>query len=88
MGNEKELEKNFDWYLENLDELAGKYPEMFIAIKGRKVLDAYDTFDEAVQKTELQGNKRGTFLVQKASLDPSAFTITHFNSFIGADYAK
>lgn len=88
MENEKELEKSFDWYLANLDELAGKYSEKFIAIKDCKVLNAYDSFDEAVQKTEQQGNRRGTYLVQKASLDPSAFTIIHYNSFIGASHAE
>ena len=82
--NKNELEKSFDWYLANLQQLSLDYPEKYIAIKDCKVLGAYNSFELAIKKTEKQGHERGTFIVQKASLDPSAYTITHFNNFIGA----
>ena len=87
MENEKELEKCFDWYLASLSDLANKHHDKFIAIGiGCEVLGEYDSFDEAIQGTERQGNERGTFLVQKASLDPSAYSIAHYNNYIGVNH--
>ena len=82
MGSKKELEKNFEYYLANLDELAQKYKGKYIALKECKVLGAYNTFNEALSKSEEQGHERGTFIVQKASVDPSAYTMTYHNNLI------
>ena len=81
MSNQKELDETFDYYLANLETLAEKYKGKYIAIKGHDVLGAYDTFDGALNTTEKQGYQRGTFLIQKASFDPSAYTITHLNNY-------
>jgi len=77
-----DLEKNFDYYLANLDDLAKKYDGKFIALKDCKVIGAYETMIEAVELSEKQGHELGTFIVQKASTDPSAYTATYFNNLI------
>ena len=82
MNSSIELEKNFEYYLANLDELAKKYNGKYIALKECKVLGAYNTFNDALLYTEKQGHERGTFIVQKASTDPSAYTMTYRNNLI------
>ena len=84
MNNQnKTLVKNFEWYKAELATLAKKYSEKYIAIKDCKVLGAYDTFLSAIEKTEAQGYERGTFIVQLAKNDPSAYTRIYHNNRIG-----
>ena len=82
MNDNKTLVKNFEWYKNELANLAKKYPEKFIAIKDCKVLGAYDTFLAAIDLTEQQGYELGTFIVQKASTDPMAYTRIYHNNRI------
>jgi len=76
------LEQSFEWYKANLDKLAKEYSEKFIAIKGCKVIGSYDTMLDAIANTEKKGIARGTYIVQKASTDPSAYTMTYYNNLI------
>jgi len=80
--NKEVLEKSFQWFMDNASELSKKHPEKFIAIKDCKVLAAYDTFEEALVETEKNGHKRGTFIIQQACADPSAFTAIYFNNYV------
>ena len=79
MNDNKTLVKNFEWYKAELGNLAKKYPGKFIAIKDCKVLGAYDTFLSAIELTEKKGYERGTFIVQLAKNDPSAYTRKYHN---------
>jgi len=81
--NETQQKKSFKWFLDNVSELAKKYPEKFLAIKNCKVLGVYNSFMEALNKTQKAGYELGSFLIQQASVDPAAYTVTHYNSFIG-----
>jgi len=83
MDNEEQQKKSFKWFLDNIQELVKRYPEKYIAIKDCKVLGAYNSFMEALTKTEKSGYKQGTFIVQQASADPSAYTVTLYNSYLG-----
>lgn len=58
------LEKEFNYYLDNQDELVKKYNGKFIVIKNQKVIGDYSTELEAIKKTS-QKEKLGTFLIQK-----------------------
>ena len=82
MDDSKTLVKNFEWYKAELPNLAKKYPEKFIAIKDCEVLGSYDTFLSAIEQTEEQGFERGTFIVQLARNDPSAYTRIYHNNRI------
>ena len=57
------LKKEFQYYLDNQEELVKKHLNKFLVIKDQKVVGVYDTkqeaYDEATSKYEL-----GTFLIQ------------------------
>lgn len=68
-----DLEKEFQWYLDNQEELVKKYSGKFIAIKNYNVLGAYTERRDAIQET-LKGHARGTFIVQKCSPGKQDYT--------------
>lgn len=41
------IDKNFEWYQENYQDLYKKYPEKFLIIANEKVEGAFDILDEA-----------------------------------------
>lgn len=57
------LDKEFKYYLAHQNELVKKYNGKFLAIKGGRVIGAYDTQEEALKNT-LKKHKAGTFLIQ------------------------
>ena len=66
-------DKDFEWFVENYDEIYKKYGHAIISIKNKKVLGAYPSFREAVDATE-KNEELGTFIVQECNGDPSAYT--------------
>jgi len=72
---ESPLKKEFDFYLANQSEMVSKYNGKYIAIKGQKVLGAYDTQIAAIFETQ-QAHELGTFLVQKVEPGTSAYSQT------------
>ncbi len=76
---DKELEKTFQYYLDNLEELYKKYPNKFLALKDCKVLGVYDSYDDALEET-LKNHEIGTFLIQRVDINPSSYTL-YLNSF-------
>lgn len=68
-----ELEKEFKYYIKNQDELVKKYKGKFIVIKEEKVLGAYNSEIEAVEKTS-KVEELGTFLVQKCESGENSYT--------------
>ena len=71
-----ELEKEFNYYLEYQDELVKKYNGKFIVIKNCKVIGAFDSELEAVEKTA-EKHELGTFLVQKCEPGSESYTQTY-----------
>jgi hypothetical protein len=67
------LEREFDYFLENQDELVRKYRGKFVVIKDQKVLGAYDSEFEAIQQTA-KTHEVGTFLVQPAEPGSESYT--------------
>jgi|GEM_PF-1759191 hypothetical protein len=41
------IDKNFEWYQKNYQDLYKKYPEKFLIIANEKVERVFDTLDEA-----------------------------------------
>lgn len=76
------LEKEFDYYLNNKDELSKQYPDRFIVIVGEQVLAHYSTYEEALYKSK-KTMTQGTFLIQRCLNNSIAYTSTfHSNVFI------
>jgi hypothetical protein len=76
----KKPSKDFQFFLDHVEELEKKYNGKFIAIKDGKVLGAYDQFATAVKSTLSQGHKAGSFIVQQANSDPASYTVTYLNT--------
>lgn len=60
------LKNNYDYYIKNHNEIVKKYLDKFIIIKDEKVVDAYNTFEEAVEESSKK-YELGTFIIQKCS---------------------
>ncbi len=58
------LEREFQFYLDNQDELVEQYQGKFIVIKDCQVIGFYMSDAEAVEET-LKEHEIGTFLVQR-----------------------
>jgi len=67
-------DKDFEWFLENYNDLYEKYGRSFLAIKNKNVLGVYDSFADAVDSTA-KTEKLGTFIVQECTGDESAYTV-------------
>jgi len=58
------MDKDFDFFLQNMEKLYKVHGQKFVAIKDHNILGAYDTFNEAL-KTTLEKEELGTFLIQE-----------------------
>lgn len=67
------LENEYQWFLENYNDLFKQYGIAFLAIKNKSVLGVYQSYAEGVKKT-LQSEEPGTFIVQKCNGEESAYT--------------
>ncbi|KAA6327343.1 hypothetical protein EZS27_023668 [termite gut metagenome] len=67
------LEEQFNWYIENQEELVKKYNGKVIVIKDKTVVGAYGNEYEALVESEKQ-YQIGTFLIQKCSPGTEAYT--------------
>ena len=69
------LKTEFQFYINNQEELVEKYDGKFIIIKGEKVLGDYDDEDTAIIET-LKEHKPGTFMVHKVGPGEENYTQT------------
>ena len=75
MSNTTKLKAEFDYYVENQDELVAKYRGKFLVIKNRTVIGTYSSDLEAITET-IKTEPMGTFLVQKAEPGKQNYTQT------------
>ena len=78
-----ELEKEFNFYLEQQEELLKKYQGKYIVIKDRTVIGSYDSELEAIEKT-IEKHEMGTFLVQKCESGSDNYTQTYHSRVVFA----
>ena len=69
----KPLEKEFQYYLENQDELVKKYNGKFIVIKACEVIGVFDSQLEVINMAK-QNHEPGTFLVHKCEPGEENYT--------------
>jgi hypothetical protein len=68
------MNKNYEYFSDNLKELVKKYAGKFVVIKNQNVISSYDTFDEAYTIT-IMTEELGDFIIQHCTpnaLEPSA----------------
>ena len=70
------LEKEFQYYIDNQEELVREYNGKFIVIKGQEIIGAYDSEMEAIEKTS-KDHELCTFLVQKCEPGSESYTQTY-----------
>ena len=69
-------DKDFDFFLQNVEDLYKKYGHKYLVIKNKQILNAYDAFDEALSNT-LKTETLGTFLIQEC-LENKEKLVHHF----------
>lgn len=69
---------DFDYFLENMEELYKQYGHRFVAVKNQSILGVYDTLREALDNT-LKTEAIGTFLIQEC-FDDRKKMVHHFHS--------
>ncbi len=75
------LEKEFEYYLKNQDDLAKKYNGKYIVIKNQQVIGVFESEIEAVEKTATN-HELGTFLVQKCEPGETSYTQTYHSRVV------
>lgn len=81
MDKKENLKKNFDFYIKNHNEIIKKYLNKFIIIKDEKIIDSYDTFEEAIKESSKK-YELGTFIIQKCSKDLNEITQAYHSRVI------
>lgn len=71
--NEKKQRLDYDWFMENRESLYNRYGKSYLAIKNKKVLASYGSFEEAVITTRATEDI-GTFIVQECAASEEEMT--------------
>jgi fibrillarin-like rRNA methylase len=69
-------DKDFDFFLQNMENLYKTHGHKFVAVKNQSILAAYESFDDALNST-LKTEELGTFLIQEC-FDNKEKLIHHF----------
>jgi hypothetical protein len=64
MSNIENLKKSFDFYLKNKEDFKKKYYGKYLVIKDERILNSYDSENDAIMNTIKAGYKMGEFIVQ------------------------
>lgn len=64
---------DFNWFVENIDELYKEFGACYLSIQNKKVLGRYNSYAEAVNETS-KSIPLGTFIVQKCGESKEAYT--------------
>lgn len=79
----KMVDKNYEFFKNNFEELYKNYANRYIVIKDCAVIGDYDTFDEAY-KTTIKSEQIGTFIIQHCSTSDSNVNYFHYNNVVFA----
>ena len=77
-------DRDFQWFLENYDDIYKKYGDCYVAIKDKTILGVYKSASEGVTETQ-KTEELGSFIVQHCNGSKSGHTnyISSMN-FMGA----
>ena len=64
---------DFNWFVENYDQLYEKYGHKFLAIKNKTVIGVYDDIKSALECT-LTTEEHGSFIIQECDGTEDAYT--------------
>lgn len=66
-------DRDFDWFLQNYDELYKRYGNSYLAIKDQNVIGSFQTYADGVRGASLIAAP-GSFIVQHCDGTPDAYT--------------
>ena len=72
MQNQDLQTQDYLWFVDNYDSISDKFKGMYVVIKNKQILGAYDSCAKAVAATS-EKEALGTFIVQLCSGDESAY---------------
>ncbi|MEW7280574.1 hypothetical protein ABW636_18455 [Aquimarina sp. 2201CG1-2-11] len=75
------LEKEFEYYLKNQDELLKKFNDRFIVLKNNEILGDYSSEIEALSETR-KSHEVGTFLIQHCTPGTNSYTETYHSRVV------
>ena len=70
------LREDFDYFVDNHDELFRQYPNRYLVIKDKRVVYDEGSFEEALNRAAVNGMNVGTFIIQYCTEGDSAYTQT------------
>lgn len=70
---EENRQRDFEYYVKNLQRLYNKYGSCYLVIRNKVILGAYKTIESALKATRKK-YPMGAFIVQKCGPDESAYT--------------
>jgi hypothetical protein len=77
------LDKEFQYYINNQNDLVKRYNGRYVVIVGEQVKGDYDDYSQALSNS-LNEYEMGTFLVQKCSPGDKDYTLTFHSRVIFA----
>jgi hypothetical protein len=69
-------DKDFDYFLENMENLYHTHGQKFVVVKNMGILGVYNDFNEALENT-IKTEELGTFLIQEC-FDNKGKMVHHF----------
>lgn len=64
---------DFQWFVENYDDIYAKYGVCYVVIKNEKILGTYNNCSTAIYETS-KSEQMGMFIVQLCNGDESGYT--------------
>lgn len=71
--NDENRKEDFNFFLQQYDELYKKYGKCFVAIKNKKILGIFHSEEEAIDITSSE-YELGEFIIQECNGDESGYT--------------
>ncbi|MDR2758326.1 MAG: hypothetical protein LBB78_03000 [Spirochaetaceae bacterium] len=69
-------DQDFEYFIQNIEYFYQQYGHKFLAIKDKKVIGSYDSFDMALEET-LKHEQIGTFIIQECFRNKEE-SVNHF----------
>ena len=81
--SQKEVNNNYKWFNEHFDELVKQYDNKYILLSKMKVINVYDSFEQAFDSALDDHNfKSGEFSIQFCSSDPDKMIVKIHTPFM------
>lgn len=77
----EELNKQFQYFIENQDKFVEKYNGRTIVLKNYKVIGVYDDEWDAVEEAQ-EKFEPGTYIVQRVTPGTEAYTVAISSNFV------